>query len=498
MNPARLVDFYREKLGDRPLIVVSNREPYQHIYDEGEIRCICPPSGLTVGLDPIMRATGGTWIAHGNGTADRAVVDKESCVAVPPERPAYRLKRVWLSKKLEANYYYGFANAALWPLCHVAYVRPTFQHHCWDAYVEANSLFADAVQQVAGDEPTLVFIQDYHLALLPRMIKERCPRATVVQFWHIPWPNPEVFRIFPWQQQLIHGMLGNDLLGFHIRYHCNNFIDTVMEVLEAKEDRERSAVIYQDRATFVRPFPISVDFDDIERGSAQPPEDKSLLRLVNNVKSRGQTLGIGVDRLDYTKGIRERLQAIDKLFDCYPELKGKFVYLQIGVPTRTHLPEYKLLSEQIGEIVESINWKHQEGAWLPIVYRKSYHSPQSLQWLYRQADLCLVTSLHDGMNLVAKEYVAAQVESKGALILSAFTGAARELTQAFIVNPYTVDEVVDAIHQALVLPEEHLRQRMEALRETVRDHNVFHWARKIIDHVSRIEKNSFLPATPLL
>ena len=495
MNPSDLVEFIRERLGDRPLIAVSNREPYQHIYDEGEVRCISPPSGLTVGLDPILRATGGTWIAHGSGTADREAVDNEDCVVVPPERPAYTLKRVWLSKQLEEDYYHGFANAAIWPLCHVAYVRPTFRAHNWEAYVQANSIFADAVVEAAGDEPALVFIQDYHLALLPRMVKERCPGATVIQFWHIPWPNPEVFQIFPWKRELIQGMLGNDLLGFHIRYHCNNFMDTVMQVLEAKEDRERSGVIFQDRATYVRPFPISVDFEEIAQDSAFEPQDNTLTRLVTNVKSHGRKLGIGVDRLDYTKGIPERLEAIDQLLDRYPELKGEFVFLQIGVPTRTYLHEYKLLSEQINELVESVNWKHQEGAWMPIVYRKTYHSPKSLRWLYRQSDVCIITSLHDGMNLVAKEYIASQVEAKGALVLSAFTGAARELPQALIVNPYAIDDVVETIHQALTMPEKERQQRMQALRSTIRDHNVYHWARKIVDHVYKIEKNSFLLAT---
>lgn len=498
MTSSDLVEHIRDRLGERQLIVVSNREPYQHIYDEGEIRCICPPSGLTVGLNPIIRAAGGTWIAHGSGTADRAVVDQENCILVPPEKPAYRLKRVWLSKQLEADYYYGFANAAMWPLCHVAYVRPTFREQNWKAYVQANQIFADAVAEVAGDEPALVFVQDFHFALLPRMVKEQCPNTTVVQFWHIPWPNPEVFRIFPWKRELIEGMLGNDLLGFHIRFHCNNFIETVMQELEAKEDRERSSITFQDHDTHVLPFPISVDFDDIAESSSTPPEDNVLRRLVNNIKSQGQTLGIGVDRLDYTKGLPERLDAIDQLFDRYPELKGKFVYLQIGVPTRTHLHEYKVLSEQIEEKVESINWKHQEGAWMPIIYRKIYHSPQSLHWLFRQADICIVTSLHDGMNLVAKEYVAAQVDGKGVLVLSEFTGAARELSQALIVNPYAIDETTAAIYQALIMPQEERCQRMEALRGTVRDHNVYHWAREIIENVHRIEKNSFLPATAVL
>jgi len=260
-----LHELVRTKLGDYHFVVVSNREPYVHTYAGSEIKCQVPASGLTVALDPVMRACGGTWIAHGSGDADREVMDDQNKVGVPPEEPRYSLRRVWLTKEEEDGFYYGFSNEALWPLCHIAYTRPLFKESDWNIYKKVNQIFADTVLQEVGTRKAFVFIQDYHLTLLPRMIKERNVNIITAQFWHIPWPNREAFRICPWQEQILDGLLGNDLLSFHIRYHCNNFLDTVDRAIEAKVDWERYEVTRGGKKTAVRPFPISVDFEDICR-----------------------------------------------------------------------------------------------------------------------------------------------------------------------------------------------------------------------------------------
>jgi trehalose-6-phosphate synthase len=461
-------------------IAVSNREPYIHRHNAtGGVQCIQPASGLTVALDPILRAAGGTWVAHGSGDADACVVDSMDHVAVPPGEPSYTLRRVWLDKDTEERYYYGLANEGLWPLCHIAFHRPLFRLRDWESYREANEVFAEAVLEEAAGQPAFVFIQDYHFGLLPRILKNRNPNLTIAHFWHIPWPNREVFRAFPWKEELLDGLLGNDLLGFHLQYHCANFLDTIDRGLEAMVDTEQSEVWRGGRVTQIRPFPISIDFDS-HAGEAAGAEVQHHMERWRAEIGDCPLLGIGIDRADYTKGIPDRLRAVDRLLEMCPEYRGKLTFLQVAVPSRTRIPGYDLLSQEIVSIVDQINTRWCTESWQPIRLC-SLHLPQpELMALHRLANFCMVTSLHDGMNLVAKEFVASRVDNEGVLILSNFTGAARELTSALLVNPFSADQTADAIHRALLMRRHERNERMCHLRRTVRDNNIYSWAGKIV------------------
>ena len=482
-----LHDLVKEKLSDYLFISVSNREPYIHSFSGQKIVCQVPASGLTVALDPVMQACGGTWIAHGSGDADKEVVDKENKVSVPPDDPRYSLKRVWLSKEEEDGYYYGFSNEALWPLCHVAYTRPIFNEFDWNTYKKVNELFAQSILEEVGDKKAFVFIQDYHLSLVSRLIKERNPNIITAQFWHIPWPNPEAFRICPWQEEILRGLLGNDLMGFHIRYHCNNFMDTVDRALEARVDRERYEIVFGGKKTAVQPFPISVDFDDINREAQKQEVTTEMDRLKKKFGIRDEMVGVGLDRIDYTKGIPDRFRAISRFLEKYPEYQSRVVFIQAGVPSRVHIGTYQALNKEIDSLAEEINQKYASRDWKPIVYLRELLAPATLTALNRLADFCVVSSLHDGMNLVAKEFVASRFDEDGVLILSPFTGASRELTDALLVNPYATDHFANAIKDALEMPEEERHKRMRKMREAVRENNIYKWAADIISALVKFE-----------
>ncbi len=480
-------DLIQTKFKDYQLIVVANREPYIHQRSKNQIECFFPASGMATALDPIMRACGGTWIGHGSGNADRAVVDHRDRVRVPPSDPKYTLRRVWLTKEQEEGYYYGLSNQSLWPLCHIAFTKPEFHQRHWESYKEVNALFARAVLDEVEDKPTFVFVQDYHFALLPRMLKEANPNIVVAQFWHIPWPNRETLRVFPWRTELLDGLLGNDLLGFHLRYHCQNFLDTVDRALEAKVDLERSEITRQGSTTLIRPFPISIDFEN-HVAMAQDASIDALMRQWRSLLNlRDEQIGIGIDRLDYTKGIPNRLEAVDRFLEKNPEHRGRFVFVQVGVPSRSEIPQYKQLEEQIEQLVGQINSRWGTASWRPIHFLKQHFGQPSLAALHRLARFCLVSSLHDGMNLVAKEYVASRVDNDGMLILSEFTGAARELKDAILVNPFDTEGMADAIYLALVMSAPERNRRMRRMREEVANNNVFRWAGKILSALSKYE-----------
>lgn len=481
-----LQELVKRILGDRLLMVVSNREPYIHTYAGDAVQCIVPASGLTTALDPVMQACGGVWIAHGSGDADRAVVDASDKVAVPPDERRYWLRRLWLSKEQEEGYYYGFANQALWPLCHIAYVRPVFDEVQWNTYQAVNELFADAICSEIGDRKAFVFVQDYHLALVPRLIKERAPRAVTALFWHIPWPNREAFRICPWQEEILDGLLGADLLGFHIRYHCNNFLDTIDRTIEAKVDYERYEVTRRGQKTAVRPFPISIDFQQVNEDAGRSEVEEEMDNLRRGLGLDDQFVGLGLDRYDYTKGIPERLRAFDRFLAKYPAYRGKVVFIQAGVPSRTHIPAYKLLNDEVDHLVEEINWRWESGRWKPVIYLREHLLPTTLLALRRMAHFAVVSSLHDGMNLVAKEYVASRLDEDGVLILSPFTGAARELTDTLSVNPYATDHFAEAIKTALEMPRDERQRRMRRMRRVVQENNVYKWAADIISEMARL------------
>ncbi len=484
----RLQSFVRQRLDGVRLICVANREPYIHVRGAAGIQLMEPASGVVTALDPVMRAAGGVWVAHGSGSADLETVDARDRVWVPPRDPQYLLRRVWLSQKEEQGYYYGFANEALWPLCHIAYHRPVFRESDWREYVAVNEKFANAIIEEAADaERVIVFVQDYHFALVPKLVKQRLPSAIVAQFWHIPWPNAEAFRICPWKQEILEGMLGNDLLAFHIQHHCNNFLETVDREIESRIDREHFSVTLRGSPTLVRPHAISVDFEELSREADTYPTARRIANFRQEHRLEDVKIVLGVDRTDYTKGIPERLRAIDSLLRRHPDLAGRFVHVQIGVPSRTHIPAYQSLRDEIVALVEEINVRHRTPAWQPLLYLDRHFDRETLIALYRTADVCAVTSLHDGMNLVAKEFVASRPDGRGVLVLSHFTGAARELTHALLVNPYAVDEMAETLNVALLMPAEKQAVHMEKLRTIVREHNVFRWVGKVLADAVRVE-----------
>ena len=470
----RLVSLLTDRLAGVRVVIVANREPYIHNNIGGEIGWIRPASGLVTALDPIMRATGGTWIAHGSGSGDHETSDERGRLRVPPDKPAYTLRRVWLSKEEEEGYYYGFANRALWPLCHIAYTRPVFNASDWDQYARVNAKFAEAVLDEIGDSPAIVLVQDYHFALLPRIVKNRRPDAIVSHFWHIPWPHREAFRICPWQAEILDGLLGSDLLGFHVQLHCNNFLETVDRLIESRVDYERFSVTRASHETKVRPFPISIDMEGISTNGHARSDVQQFRRSLG--LHDDWAIALGVDRMDYTKGIPERLRAVDRFLERYPVWRKRFVFLQMGAPSRTEIREYRALNDEVDGLAAHINAKHGVNDWKPICMARGHHGVDEIFAGYRAARVCIVSSLHDGMNLVAKEFVAARTDRQGVLILSPFTGAAREMPEALLVNPYATDAFADALNAALTMSPEEQQRRMQRMRAQVAEHNVFRWA----------------------
>ncbi|MGB8988215.1 MAG: trehalose-6-phosphate synthase [Candidatus Sulfotelmatobacter sp.] len=488
-TPERLAVQIQQRLHGGRLFVVSNREPYIHQRNGKSLEVIVPASGLVTALEPVLTACDGTWIAHGSGNADIEVVDKDDRLRVPPDSPHYTLRRVWLSKEEEEGYYYGFANEGLWPLSHIAHTRPIFRAGDWQFYQDVNRKFAAAViEEIADTENPVILVQDYHFALLPRMLKEKRPDARVAIFWHIPWPNPEAFGICPWQRQLVDGLLGADLIGFHVQSHCNNFLHTVDRVVESRVDWEHFSVTRQSHRTIVRPFPISVDLgDDLEIGADSYGVDYlERSTLMHSVGVEAAFVGVGVDRVDYTKGIHERFRAIERFLEKYPKYQGQFTFIQIGAPSRTHIKRYHDLMGELEAEAERINWRFQSGKWRPILFLKQQHSHKEIERYYRAADLCLVTSLHDGMNLVAKEFLAARRDERGVLILSQLTGAARELRDALLVNPYDIDQTAEAIRVALEMEPEEKQMRVHRMRRIIRENNIHKWAGTLITELCEL------------
>jgi len=480
----------RNKLQEKPLYVVSNREPYMHVFNEKDksVNVIIPASGVVTALEPVLLACNGTWIANGSGNADREAVDAQDHLRVPPDRPSYTLRRVWLSDEEDKGYYEGFSNEGLWPLCHIAHTRPVFRPNDWLQYQKINRRFADAVlHEMAGTESPILLAQDYHFALLPRMVKEARPDARVAIFWHIPWPNPEVFGICPWQRELVDGLLGADLIGFHIQSHCNNFLETVDRAVEALTEWDRFAVNRQGHVTRVRPYPISVAFPENSRRVNQARSaGAERAALCAEMGIEASLLGVGVDRVDYTKGILERFRGIERFLELNPAYQQRFTFAQIGAPSRTDIERYKNFLDEVGAEAERINARFQSSRWKPIVFLKKHHSHEEIARFYHAASFCMVTSLHDGMNLVAKEYAASRDDERGVLILSTFAGAAHELSDALLVNPYDISQLADAIHRALEMPEEEQAARMRRMRQTVREHNVYRWAAHLLSDLTEI------------
>ena len=495
-TPDTLRQILDRELRGQDVIVVSNREPYIHVRQGDSIVIQRPASGLVTAMEPIMRACSGIWIAHGSGSADRDVVDGNDRIAVPVEDPAYQLRRVWLSREEEDGYYYGFANEGLWPLCHIAHVRPTFRTSDWVQYEKVNRKFADAVIEEAKSSDPIVLVQDYHLALLPRMVTERLPAATIITFWHIPWPNPESFAICPWRHELLDGLLGSSILGFHTQFHCNNLVDTVDRQLEARVDRETFTVSYKRQATAVKRYPISVEWPPSPALTAKSVEEcRSDVRERHGLPA-GHMIGIGVDRLDYTKGLEERFRGVERLLELHPEWIGKFTFIQIAAPTRAIIEEYKNYEERVRGMAARINERFAVGRHPAIVLTVAHHEPHQVHEYYRAADLCFVSSLHDGMNLVAKEFVASRDDERSVLILSQFTGAARELPEALIVNPYDADQCASALHAGLTMPIRTQRARMRLMRGLIQEFNVYRWAGRMLLDAATMRRRRKLLSRP--
>jgi trehalose-6-phosphate synthase len=486
-TPERLNEEMKQLLQDKKLVVVSNREPYMHIRAGREIQCIMPASGMVTALEPILKACGGLWIASGSGDADRETVDENDKVLVPPFENKYTLRRIWMTKEQENRFYYGFSNEGLWPLCHIAHTRPVFRKEDWEAYSEVNQIYANAVlEEIENEEEPFILVQDYHFALLPRFIKQKRPDAKVAIFWHIPWPNPESFGICPGQKELLLGMLGADLVGFHTQYHCNNFLETVNSTLESRVIWESYSVKIGNQFTLVKPFPISIAFTlkDYEQSRVEKPDAAELLKhygVASNV------FGIGVDRIDYTKGLTEKFLAIERFFEKYPDYVGNFTFVQIGAPSRSLLKTYSDTINAAETEANRINWRFKTKNWQPILFLKKHHSHEEIIPFYESANFCMVTSLHDGMNLVAKEYIASRSNNDGVLILSQFAGASHELHSALVINPYDIEQSADAIYTALQMPADQQRQRMKQMRRIVMSNNVYLWASSILRTMASIQ-----------
>ena len=478
--------------GER-MIVVANREPYIHDRAaDGSVRVLHPASGLVSAMEPVMRACSGVWIAHGAGTADRETVDANDHVRVPPGEESYVLRRLWLDAEEERGYYYGFANEGLWPLCHVAHARPVFRQEDWDHYRRVNEKFVDAVCEEADTDDPVILVQDYHFALAPKLLRQRLPRATILTFWHIPWPNPEQISICPWHVELLEGLLGSSILGFHTQFHCNNFLEAADRFLESRIDREDFAVVQQQRRTLVRAYPISVEWPH-RWAEAAPPVAQCRASVAAELGlPEGTRIGIGLDRLDYTKGIEERFRAVERLLEREPEWLGRFSFVQIASPSRTAIERYSQLNGDVEALALRINERFARDGWKPIILLRRHTEPADVFRYYRAADLCYVSSLHDGMNLVAKEFLAARDDEQGVLVLSQFTGAARELAEALIVNPYDIDKAAAALGAALRMPPDEQRARVRAMRRLIAEYNIYRWAGRMLIDASRLRRREQL------
>ncbi len=480
-GPARLRRLVAEKMPQTQLVLIANREPYIHIRDGERVSVSRPASGLVTGVEPLLRACGGVWVGHGSGNADREFSDSKGRLGVPPETPEYVLRRVWLTRKEEEGYYYGFSNEGLWPLCHIAHARPLFRKSDWEAYQTVNRRFAAVAAEEAGTSG-LVLVQDYHFARVPAELRRLSPDSVISLFWHIPWPNQEVVGICPWTRELLEGMLGADVIGFHTRYHCLNFLETVGRFMEARVDLETMSIEYGGHRTRVKPYPISVQWPYPAATAAQAREHRARLGL------DGTFVFLGVDRADYTKGLLERVWAIDALLDAHPELAGKVVYLQLAAPSRTHIKRYRDLISEVEEEVTAVNRKWASDGWEPIQFELRHGQGDEVPRLYAMADCALVTPLHDGMNLVAKEYVASRNDEDGTLILSKFTGASKELEGALLVNPYDTTEVAEAMYRAITMEGAERRARMRTMRAAVARNSIYDWSSALLSDMADIWK----------
>jgi trehalose-6-phosphate synthase len=482
--------------GDRTVVVLANRAPLSHMrLPTGDVTVTRSASGLVTALEPLLATHAGTWVAHGSGDADGLVVDSTDGLEVLSGDAHYRLRYVWLTEEDHQGYYCGFANEGLWPLCHNIDVAPVFRPHDFEVYRAVNSRFVRAVAEEAARNDAVVLVQDYHFALAPRLLRRQRPLSTIVAFWHIPWPSPDQLGACPWARQLLDGLLGSDSLGFQTEADCLNFVRCAKVFLNAEAGRTNDTVAYRRHMTRIRAYPVGVDWNAaVVRATAAPAACREHVRREFGLSSDVR-VGVGIDRLDYTKGIPQKFLAIERLLDHCPELRGKFVFVQVAEPSRGCLPEYQAIRRQVLDMRDRVNQRFGSGDAVPIRLLDAHHDADAVYRLYRVADLCYVGSLRDGMNLVAKEFVSARDDERGVLVLSELTGAARQLQAALLFNPYDVAGAADALHRALSMSDREQATRMRTLRSVVQRFSAQWWAEQLLRGATR--EFDHRTATPL-
>ena len=478
-------------LSDCKFILVSNREPYEHVRGLHGVEVRQPPGGLVSALDPTMRRIHGTWVAWGSGSADRETADGAGRVRVPPEEASYTLRRVWLDEADIEGYYHGFANRALWPLCHMLIQYFEFRSGFWDRYRTVNLRFAHAVADEAErcDGRSVVWIQDYHFGLVAEFVRAMRPTAFIHQFWHIPFPPPDIVRLLPagTHEALLRGMMGNDLVEFQTDRHAANFLDCVEEFLsEARVDRGEGTIAWDGRLVRADSFPISIDVERFEEMARSPETEARVATLRDRYARDGRQLGVAVDRIDYTKGIPERLRALDHLWAAFPATRGRVTFLCVCTPSRSTVPAYAALEEEVTSMVLDINARYGTPDWTPIVVVNENVDSDLLAAVYRAGDLCLVSSLQDGMNLVAKEFIGCQLDERGVLVLSRFTGAAEDIDGALLINPFNLDGFAACVRSALEMGRDERRRRMHRMRVQLRRATIFDWLDGILRRAAQI------------
>jgi trehalose 6-phosphate synthase len=474
-----LSSFLSSLLKDKKLIVALNSEPYTHHWTSSGITVRRGSGGAQHLLDYIMKKTGGLMVALGTGNADRQVVDQEGKIDVPIHDPRYVLKRIFISKQDLDNYYYGFSNQTLWPLCHLAFVKPIFRKDWWDSYKKVNQAFAEVILKEVKERQAFIWVNDYQLCLLPQLLKKHNPNLTVGTFWHIPWPIREIFSICPWSKELLRGLMRSDFIGFHRESYVKNFIDTATVELNIDVLPDSATMLYKDHKTRVDHLPAGIDYEEIRNyiTNNYPESDP----VKKDFDFDYEYLAIGVDRVDYTKGLIERLHIINSFLEKYPFFHKKFVHLMIGAPTRAYIPAYKDLTKDLLDYINAINWKYSENGWEPIRFINEAIEPDKVYQYYRSSDVCMVTSLDDGMNLVAKEYPICTKLHKGALMLSKYTGASQELTPALHINPFDVMHSIETLHKALTMSQGEKKQRNREMRQILQQNNIDKWAKLFIE-----------------
>ncbi len=454
------------------LIVVSNRGPYNLQETKQGIKREKSIGGLVSSILPMMEKFGGVWIAAG---------EPAGRYTIAPAHPRFELYHLHLTPEQIRGYYHGLSNSALWPLCHYFLGQAVYDREQWEIYRQVNQHFAQAALQEARDDD-LIWVQDYHLALVPQFLRQARPAARIAHFWHIPFPPQEVFRTLPWRRLLLEGLLSSDVIGFHIPEYAENFLETAQELLGAQV--EDGALLYNGWRTQVLARPIGIDYETIDRIARSPTTERRVGQL--RALWSGQNIILGVERLDYTKGILERLRALELLLEHRPDLHGRVALIQIVTPSREKVGAYRRNKREIDETVGRINGRFSDGIWVPIHYLYRSYSLSQLIAYYRVADIALVTPLRDGLNLVAKEYVAARVQADGLLVLSEFAGAARQLSGALIVNPYNIEAMAETLAQGLAMSKEEQCARMQAMQARIKEQDVSWWANEFLERMKQI------------